>query len=154
MTKKKMWGGRFKEKIDPDFWQFSGSLDYDKVLLEYDIKGSIAHVKMLSKCNIIPKKKAASIEKALSAMLKDYQQGKLKIDPNAEDVHTAVLIALSKRIGKILSISERREPGISPIVFFPEERFNLSKKSSLGIVGWAISSNGCPTKETSMPQSL
>jgi len=97
---KKMWGGRFKEKTDPDFWQFSGSLDYDKVLLEYDIKGSIAHVKMLSKCNIIPKKEAASIEKALSAMLKDYQQGKLKIDPNAEDVHTAVLIALSKRIGK------------------------------------------------------
>ena len=101
MTKtKKMWGGRFKQQLDPDFWAFSNSLDYDKALLEYDIKGSIAHAKMLSKCNIIPKKAAAAIEKALSLMLKSCQQGKLEINPKAEDVHTAVFISLSKKIGE------------------------------------------------------
>lgn len=97
---KKMWGGRFKQEADPDFWTFSSSLDYDKTLLEYDIKGSIAHVKMLSKCNIIPKKEALSAEKTLFFMLKDCQQGKFKIDPKAEDVHSAVFISLSKKIGK------------------------------------------------------
>jgi len=96
----KMWGGRFKEKVDPDFWKFSGSLDYDKILLGYDIKGSIAHVKMLSKCNIIPKKQAISIEKGLSAMLKEYQQGKFTLDAKAEDVHTVVFNKLCKKIGK------------------------------------------------------
>jgi argininosuccinate lyase len=99
MTSKKLWGGRFKQKADPGFWAFSNSLACDKVLLEYDIKAGIAHAKMLSKCNIIPKDKAGSIEKALAAMLKDYQSGKFKIDQKAEDVHTAVFIALSKKIG-------------------------------------------------------
>lgn len=97
---KKMWGGRFKEQTDAEFWKFSNSLDYDKQLLEYDIKGSIAHVKMLSKCNIVPKKESGKIEKALSSMLKDAGQGKLKIDQKAEDIHTAVFIALQKRVGK------------------------------------------------------
>jgi hypothetical protein len=38
--------------------QFTSSLSFDKILAPYDIKGSIAHAKMLGKCKIISKKKA------------------------------------------------------------------------------------------------
>ena len=48
----KLWGGRFKEKESKLMEDFNSSLRFDKKLYKYDIQGSIAHVKMLAKCNI------------------------------------------------------------------------------------------------------
>lgn len=97
---KKLWGGRFAKEQDFLFWEFQSSIDYDKELAKYDVLGSIAHVKMLSKCNIIPRKEAQSLLSGLSEILKDIQKGTFKIDPKAEDIHTAVYIALAKTKGK------------------------------------------------------
>lgn len=97
---KKLWGGRFAKLQEPLFWEFQSSIDYDKELAKYDVEASIAHVKMLSKCNIIPKKQAQSLLSGLSAILKDIQKGTFKIDPKAEDIHTAVYMALAKTKGK------------------------------------------------------
>lgn len=97
---KKLWGGRFGEQQDPLFWKFQSSIDYDKELAKYDVEASIAHVKMLNKCNIIPKRQAQSILSGLSQILKDIQRGIFKIDPKAEDIHTAVYLALAKAKGK------------------------------------------------------
>ena len=97
---KKLWGGRFTKKQDPLFWEFQKSIDYDKELAKYDVQGSIAHVKMLDKCKIIPKNKAQSILSGLSQILKDIEKGVFKIDKNAEDIHTAVYLALQKKKGK------------------------------------------------------
>ncbi|MFH1868955.1 MAG: argininosuccinate lyase [Candidatus Omnitrophota bacterium] len=97
---KKLWGGRFKSGQDPDFWEFQSSIDYDKELAQYDAQGSIAHVKMLDKCRIIPKGKAQSISKGLTNILKDIEKGAFIIEPKSEDIHTAIYLALSKKIGK------------------------------------------------------
>jgi argininosuccinate lyase len=96
---KKLWGGRFKTSQDEKFWKFQSSIDCDKVLAEYDIAGSIAHVKMLSKCSIIPKKSAQSILKGLVKIQKDVKSGSFKIDQKAEDIHSAVYIALKNLTG-------------------------------------------------------
>ncbi|NQT95259.1 MAG: argininosuccinate lyase [Candidatus Omnitrophica bacterium] len=97
---KKLWGGRFKSEQDPVFWQFQSSIDYDKELAEYDIEGSIAHVKMLDKAKIIPKKQAQSLLKVLSQILKSIQNNTFKIDPKAEDIHTAIYLAIKKKLDK------------------------------------------------------
>ena len=97
---KKLWGGRFKAGQDQAFWKFQASLEYDKELAYYDVKGSIAHVQMLDKCGIIPKKAARSIINGLTKLLNDIEKGRFKPDPEAEDIHTAVYMALSKSIGK------------------------------------------------------
>jgi argininosuccinate lyase len=96
---KKMWGGRFKSAQDDIFWRFQSSIDYDKVLAGYDVSASIAHVKMLSKCKIIPAKAASPILKGLAAIQKDIKAGVFKIDKKAEDIHSAVYIALKNKIG-------------------------------------------------------
>ena len=44
----KMWSGRFKEKQSNLLDRFNASLPFDKELFKEDIKGSIAHSKMLA----------------------------------------------------------------------------------------------------------
>ena len=50
----KLWGGRFSEATDPTVERFSASVHYDKALARHDIRGSIAHVRMLARAGIIP----------------------------------------------------------------------------------------------------
>ena len=49
----KLWGGRFKTEEDSFMDKFNSSFNIDQRLWEQDIKGSIAHVSMLSKCHIL-----------------------------------------------------------------------------------------------------
>jgi argininosuccinate lyase len=96
---KKMWGGRFKKSQDRLFWKFQSSIDYDKELAEYDVIGSLAHVKMLAKCKIIPLKASRAIIRGLEEILKDIKKGSFKIGNNAEDIHSAVYACLKNKIG-------------------------------------------------------
>lgn len=95
----KLWGGRFSKETNPLVEQFTASLKTDFVLAKYDILGSIAHAKMLGKCNIIPKKDADKIVKGLRSIMKDLDNCKIKIDLSVEDVHTLVQNLLQKKIG-------------------------------------------------------
>ena len=50
----KLWGGRFSKETDKAVDDFNSSIFFDCKMFEEDIKGSIAHVKMLGKQDIIP----------------------------------------------------------------------------------------------------
>lgn len=96
----KMWGGRFSKRTNPLVEEFTKSIQFDKKLAEYDCVGSIAHAKMLAKCNIIPKKDAAKIISGLNSILSQIKKGSFKIDDSIEDIHTLIQNALDKKIGK------------------------------------------------------
>ncbi len=96
----KLWGGRFKKKTDPIVEIFTKSIQYDHKLAQYDVLGSIAHAKMLGKCNIITKSEMSKLVKGLEGILKDIEKWKFKFDWKCEDVHTNVQNELEKRIGK------------------------------------------------------
>jgi argininosuccinate lyase len=98
--KNKLWGGRFSKKTNPLVEDFTKSIQFDKKLAEYDCIGSIAHAKMLAKCNIIPKKDAAKIISGLNLILNQIKKGLFKIDNSVEDIHTLIQNALDKKIGK------------------------------------------------------
>jgi argininosuccinate lyase len=78
---------------------FIASLSYDVRLAPYDIQGSIAHARMLSKCRIIPGKDARRIIKGLEAILRDLGRGKRL--PPEEDIHFAIERELIRRIGPV-----------------------------------------------------
>ena len=61
----KLWGGRFSKETDSLANDYNSSIKFDQRLYKEDIKGSIAHVKMLGKQNIIPIENALEIEKEL-----------------------------------------------------------------------------------------
>jgi len=98
--KNKLWGGRFSKKTNPLVEEFTRSIQFDKKLAEYDCCGSIAHARMLAKCNIIPKKDGVKIVSGLNSILNQIKNGSFKVDNSAEDIHTAIQNALDKKIGK------------------------------------------------------
>lgn len=96
-----LWGGRFKKEINKEMKEFTSSISFDQKLAVYDITGSIAHAKMLGKCNIIPDVESQKIVTALEAILKDVQKNGLSITGEAEDIHTWVENKLKEKIGDI-----------------------------------------------------
>jgi len=78
---------------------FIASLSFDVRLAPYDIQGSIAHARMLSRCRIIPARDAQRIIKGLEAIAEDLGRGKRL--PPEEDIHFAIERQLIRRIGPV-----------------------------------------------------
>ena len=95
----KLWSGRFTGTLDKEADDFNSSISFDKKMYRQDITGSLAHAAMLEKCGIIIPAEYENITEGLSAILADIESGKLKIDPEAEDIHMFVESELTKRIG-------------------------------------------------------
>ncbi len=48
-----LWGGRFTKETEKKVYDFNASIRFDKVLIDEDIEGSIAHVVMLEKQGVL-----------------------------------------------------------------------------------------------------
>jgi len=96
-----LWGGRFKKEINQEMKEFTSSISFDQKLAVYDIKGSIAHAKMLGKCNIILPEDSQKIVSGLEMILLEVQHKKLTISLEAEDIHTWVENQLKEKIGDV-----------------------------------------------------
>ncbi|MCM1187723.1 MAG: argininosuccinate lyase [bacterium] len=96
-----LWGGRFTKETDELVYDFNASIGFDRRLLPQDIEGSIAHVKMLAKQNILQDGERDAIIEGLQGILADTESGKLALDGgNYEDVHSFVEANLIERIGE------------------------------------------------------
>ncbi|MBE6068595.1 MAG: argininosuccinate lyase [Clostridium lundense] len=96
----KLWGGRFETEESKLMEDFNSSLSFDKRLYKEDITGSIAHVKMLAKCDILTEEERDKIIEGLNSILADIEEGKLIIEGDYEDIHSFVEMNLTKRIGE------------------------------------------------------
>jgi len=96
---KPLWAGRLASKPDAEAFAFQASINIDKRLVFDDIAGSKAHVTMLGKQGIIPKSAASQIAKELEVIAGEIKSGKLKIDTEAEDIHSFLETVLTQRLG-------------------------------------------------------
>lgn len=80
MSNLKLWEGRFSKSTAQIFDLFNASIMTDIKLFEYDILGSVAHVKMLAKCNIIREDEAKLIIDSLYQILEDFKLGKIVLE--------------------------------------------------------------------------
>jgi argininosuccinate lyase len=97
---KKPWGGRFRESTDRLVEAFTASIGYDKRLYRYDIEGSIAHARMLSRQKIISKDDEGRIVTGLKQILLEIEEGRFVFTLEDEDIHMAIEKALIARIGE------------------------------------------------------
>ena len=95
-----LWGGRFTKETDKLVYNFNASISFDQKFYKQDIKGSIAHVKMLAKQGVITKAESDEIVKGLISILEDVESGKLEITDEYEDIHSFVEANLIERIGE------------------------------------------------------
>ncbi len=96
----KIWQGRMESTLDSAADDFNRSIRFDSRMYREDITGSIAHAEMLARRGIITREDADAIENGLAEILRDIEDGKLSIDPMAEDIHSFVEAELTDRIGE------------------------------------------------------
>lgn len=96
----KMWSGRFRQPLDPDFERWQRSFGFDRRLLTYELAASGAHARALKNAGVL------SADELISILLGLKQIGERAAsspeflnDDEAEDVHHFVEKQLAALIG-------------------------------------------------------
>lgn len=98
-TMAQLWGGRFTKQTDRLVYAFNASIDFDRRLYRQDIRGSLVHAEMLAKQGILTEEEKNHITEGLKGILRDVENGSLKITDEYEDIHSFVEANLTERIG-------------------------------------------------------
>lgn len=94
-----LWHGRFESGPDAQAVAFETSIFVDERMALDDIKGSIAHAKMLCSVRLISEDESKKIIDGLNSIQNDLENGNLQIDYSAEDIHSFIEATLTDRIG-------------------------------------------------------
>ncbi|WP_449387731.1 argininosuccinate lyase [Chryseobacterium lineare] len=74
-------------------------LDFDERLVKYDVKGSMAHCKMLAEVGIISNEESKQMLSVLAEILQEIENGTFEIDKSAEDIHSQIESVLIEKLG-------------------------------------------------------
>ena len=96
----KLSSGRFKEIQDELLDRFNASIFFDNKLYEEDIRGSLAHAKMLTKQGILTENELQQIQKGLAEIKTEIEEGEFVYDIKDEDIHMAIEKRLTEIIGE------------------------------------------------------
>jgi len=98
----KMWSGRFRQPLDPQFERWQRSFDFDRRLLSYELAASGAHARALKNAGVLSADELISILEGLQQIGETAAASKgLVEDDEAEDVHHFVEKQLVARIGDV-----------------------------------------------------
>ncbi len=98
---RKPWGGRFRSPSDPVLERVSGSLHVDRRLWRQDVRGSLAHARMLARQGIVSREDADRIAQGLERIAKELEEGTFPFDPALEDIHMNVERRLRDLVGPV-----------------------------------------------------
>jgi argininosuccinate lyase len=96
---KKLWSGRFTQNTSGAVESFTESISFDNKLWRHDIRGSVAHARMLARQRIITKKEADAIVAGLQHISGKIEKGTFSFSPELEDIHMNIEAALTESIG-------------------------------------------------------
>src|SRR6478609_3757675 len=95
----KLWGGRFETGPSEVFERFSGSLHFDRRLIDADIRGSQAFARALERVGILTAEERGRIVEGFEAMRAEARSEEFFAGASDEDVHTLVIRKLKERVG-------------------------------------------------------
>jgi argininosuccinate lyase len=96
----KMWSGRFRQPLDPEFEKWQRSFPYDQRLLTFELAASRAHANALEHAGVLSSEELSEIVKALGEIGRRAEsEPEFLNDPEAEDVHHFVEKQLAALIG-------------------------------------------------------
>jgi len=112
----KMWAGRFRQPLDPEFERWQRSFEFDKRLLSYEIAASSAHAGALRAAGILNSEELITILQGLNQIGEQAASRESLEDDEAEDVHHFVekqLVALIGETGYKLHSGRSRNEQIA-----------------------------------------
>lgn len=96
----KLWGGRFTKTTDQLVEAFNASIQFDQRLYREDIRGSMAHARMLGKVGILTDEEVEAIVTGLAAIRAEIDAGTFEFSVALEDIHMNIEKRLTDRIGQ------------------------------------------------------
>ena len=99
--RKPLWSGRFVTGLNRSMLWFTSSLELDHRILRYDIRGSLAHARMLGRQGILSAAEAKRIVEGLDRILEEVDQKRFPWPSEFEDVHTVVEHRLRDLVGEV-----------------------------------------------------
>ena len=97
----KLWGGRFEVGPSEVFQRFSGSLDFDKRLLDVDARGSQAFARALARVGILTAEECDRLVAAFEQIRTAAKDPAYFEGADDEDVHTFVIRRLKELVGEL-----------------------------------------------------
>ncbi|MEW6512913.1 MAG: argininosuccinate lyase [Pseudomonadota bacterium] len=95
----KAWSGRFSEPVSDLVKRYTASVFFDQRMWRQDIRGSLAHAKMLARQGIIPREDFAAIERGMAQVAAEIEAGSFNWNLDDEDVHLNIEKRLTALIG-------------------------------------------------------
>ncbi|MDO8367656.1 MAG: argininosuccinate lyase [Saprospiraceae bacterium] len=74
--------------------------EFDLMLAQYDVQGSLAHTQMLAKVGLLSSEDWVVVQKGLLDIQSEIQAGQFEIESDVEDVHSQIELLLTRRIGE------------------------------------------------------
>ncbi len=93
--------GRFQKDPDRLVQRYTASIPFDHRLYRHDVAGSMAHVKMLARQNIITDKEAELIGMGLVSIREEIERGDLRFKEELEDIHMNIEARLAEKVGDL-----------------------------------------------------
>lgn len=97
----KPWSGRFTGKTDTRVESFTESISFDRRLFDQDVRGSIAHARMLQHVGLLTEQECQQIAQGLEAIRAEIEAGTFPFSIEREDIHMHIEAALIERIGDV-----------------------------------------------------
>ncbi len=110
------WAGRFSEPVSDLVKRYTASVDFDQRMWRQDIRGSLAHARMLAKQGIIAAQDLADIERGMAQVWQEIESGQFEWSLDLEDVHLNIekrLTALVGDAGKRLHTGRSRNDQVA-----------------------------------------
>ncbi|NTV10498.1 MAG: argininosuccinate lyase [Zoogloea sp.] len=112
----KAWSGRFSEPVSDLVKRYTASVFFDQRMWRQDIRGSLAHAKMLARQGIIGAQDLADIERGMAQITEEIERGEFNWNLDDEDVHLNIekrLTALVGDAGKRLHTGRSRNDQVA-----------------------------------------
>jgi argininosuccinate lyase len=112
----KAWSGRFAEPVSDLVKRYTASVSFDRRMAAQDIRGSLAHARMLAKQSIISHDDLNAIERGMAQIAAEIEAGTFDWNLDDEDVHLNIekrLTALVGDAGKRLHTGRSRNDQVA-----------------------------------------
>jgi argininosuccinate lyase len=149
----KLWSGRFREPLDPQFEQWQRSFAFDVRLLPDEIAASRAYARALAAAGVFTAAELQSVQQALDTMAGQPAPSPAEF-PDVEDVHQFVEQELVRLIGdtgyKLHAGRSRNEQIATDLRLYTRRRIDRVR-AALAALASAILDKAEQSKDAAMP---
>lgn len=131
----KIWDKGFDANKQVEAFTVGNDRELDLRLAKHDIKGSMAHIRMLAAIGLLDADEEIVLRRELEVILSEVEKGSFQLDDDAEDIHSQVEAMLTKRLGemgkKIHSGRSRNDQVLLDIKLYLKEEIQQIKEEML-----------------------